>query len=76
MDFVRAYIEFMGDSTVGRFIIGHEGDRTPARGHGPGIHRHRGGPGEPAVKRLPAWRLKHVARIPKTNSSLALTRRI
>ena len=75
MDFVRAYIEFMGDSTAGR-IVGHEGIE-PLLGvtalESTGIEVD---PVNRRLKRLPALRLKHVARIPKTNSSLARTRRI
>ena len=40
MDFARAYIEFMGDVTAGRVIIGDEGVEPLLGGHGPGIHGH------------------------------------
>ena len=39
MDFAIARIEFMGDVTAGRIIIGDEGVEPPARGHGSGIGR-------------------------------------
>ena len=61
MDFTRAYIEFMGDVTAGRVIIGDEGVE-PLLGvtalESTGIEVD---PVNQRLKRLPALRLKHVA---------------
>ena len=40
LDFALARIEFMGDVTAGRVIIGDEGVEPLLGGHGPGIHGH------------------------------------
>ena len=62
MDFTRAYIEFMGDVTAGRVIIGDEGVE-PLLGvtalESTGIEVD---PVNQRLKRLPALRLKRVAR--------------
>ena len=61
MDFTRAYIEFMGDVTAGRVIIGDEGVE-PLLGvtalESTGIEVD---PVNQRLKRLPALRLKRVA---------------
>ena len=62
MDFARAYIEFMGDSTAGRIVIGEDGV-APLLGvtalESAGIEV---GPVNRRLKRLPALRLKRLAR--------------
>ena len=61
-DFARAYIEFMGDLTAGRIVIGDDGI-LPLLGitalESAGIEVD---PVNQRLKRLPALRLKHLAR--------------
>ena len=62
MDFARAYIEFMGDLTAGRIVIGDDGTE-PLLGvtalESAGIEVD---PVNQRLKRLPALRLKRLAR--------------
>ena len=63
MDFARAYIEFMGDLTAGRIVIGEDGVEPLLGVTAPRVGRHRGGPGEPAAE-APAGTAAEVLGVP------------
>ena len=65
LDFALACIEFMGNMTAGRIIIGDEGVEPLLGVTALEFTGIEGDPVNQRLKRLPALRLKHVARAPE-----------